>query len=145
MSIYGAQGKRRESNLDSRCFPLRCFQNAWYECFFTHHNLSGKDDLPAVQIRKVLGDMEDILEILLQTSGNSGSPSEADEVKRFCKGGPALEVLQQGVGEVGSRRAAWVDDRNSPHLSEKGRVRLRGTWLTATGLLRHLSHPVWDF
>ena len=135
--------KRPEVILGERYFPLKCFQNAWYNCFFTHHDLTGKDDIPAIDTRKRFGSVEDNLEVLLQTSGSSGSPSEADEVKRYCKGGPGLDAVQKGIGEAGTRRYAWVDDRNSPHLTGKGDVRICGTWLTAMGLLRHLRQAVY--
>jgi hypothetical protein len=136
--------KQREETISlGGYYPLKCFQNAWHDCFFIHHDLTGKDDVPAVDSKRKLGNVEeDCLETLLQTSGNSGSPSQADGVKRYCKSGPELEAVEQGLGEAGARRAAWVDDRNSPSLTKKGSVRLCGTWLTAMGLLRYLRKAV---
>ena len=123
-------------------YPLNCFQNVWYDCFLIHHDLTRKDDKPAFEIRRSLGGVEGDLEILLRTSDNSGSASKADGVKRYCKYGPDLQAVEQGIGESGTRRGAWVDDRNSPHLTGIGDVRLCGTWLTATGLLRYLKQGV---
>lgn len=148
MPFQSTQSQRGEPILEGRYYPFKCFSNEWYDCFLTRHDRSGKDDEPAVDRIRSWGIVKgscDCLEILLQTSGSSGSPSEADEVKRYCKAGPGLEAVQGGIDEAGTRRAAWVDDRNSPDLTGKGNVRLCGTWLTATGLLRHLRQGVWHF
>jgi hypothetical protein len=142
MSVQGSHEKPLEAHFEGRFYPLKCFQNAWYSCFLIHHDLTGKDDVPAVDTRKSLGIVEGNLETLLQTSDNSSSPSEADEVKRYCKGGSGLEAVEKAIGEAGTRLAAWVDDRNSPNLIGKGNVRVGGTWLTATGLLKHLRQSV---
>jgi hypothetical protein len=122
-------------------YPLRCFKNAWYDCFFIHHDLTEKDNVPAVEKLKNMGSVEDELTIFLQVSEDLGSPCEADEVKRYCEG-VRLEEVHKGLGEAGTRRAAWVDDRNSPILSGSGNVRLCQSPLTATGLLRRLKQPV---
>jgi hypothetical protein len=125
-------------------YPLKCFENSWSKCFFDHHDLSGKDDVPAVDAKKSLGDVEnDKLTSFLQVSDGLRSPCEADEVKRYCEGGASLEEVQDGFGEAGTRLAAWTDDRNSPDLTGIGSVRLQGKLLTATGLLRHMKQPVW--
>jgi len=145
MSIQSSQGKRAETLVEGTCNPLECFQKAWYDCFLDHHDLTGKDDVPAVDTKKSWGGMEDDLEIFLQTSGNLGSPCEADEVKRYCKAGADLEAVRQGLGESGTKLIAWVDDRNSPDLTGEGSVRLGGTWLSAPRLLSHLRQPVRPF
>jgi len=145
MSIQSSQGKRAETLVEGTCNPLECFQKVWYDCFLDHHDLTGKDDVPAVDTKKSWGGMEDDLEIFLQTSGNLGSPCEADEVKRYCKAGADLEAVRKGHGESGTKLIAWVDDRNSPDLTGEGSVRLGGTWLSAPRLLSHLRQPVQPF
>lgn len=136
------QRKRTERVPQGGLYQLQCFQNVWYECFFTHHNRTGKDDVPAVDDKKSLGGMGDKLAIFLQVADGLGSPCEADGVKRYCEG-VSLEDVQDGVGEGGTRLAAWIDDRNSPHLTGSGNVRHCKNPLTATGLLRYLKKPVW--
>jgi hypothetical protein len=143
MSIQRSQGKRAETVVDGRYYPLKCLQKYWYDCFFDHRGLMGKDVVPAVDTKVRLGGMEDNLDFFLQNSGNSCSPREAEKIKRYCKGGTGVEAIEQGIGEAGTRQAVWIDDRNSPHLAGEGNVRNCGTQLTATGLLRHLRHPVW--
>ena len=123
-------------------YRLQCFENAWYDCFSTHHDHSGKDDVPFIDANKNWGDVEDNLISFLQVSDGMRSPCEADEVKRYCEGGASLQEIQEGIDEAGTRQAARIDDRNSPHLTGKGNVRLCGKLLTATGLLRHLKKPV---
>jgi hypothetical protein len=144
MSNQRSQGKHAEAIFGGSFYPLKCFQNAWYDGFFVHHDRTGKDNLPAIDTRKNLGSIEGNLEGFLQT-GDSSSPYEADEVMRYCNGGLKLKSVENGSGEAGNRKAAWVDDRNSPHLTGTGNVRLCGAWLTATGLWRHLRQPVSEF
>jgi hypothetical protein len=143
--IARVQRSRRRSPADTteeRPYSLKCFQNRWYDGFFIHHNLTGKDDIPAIEIRRSLGSVEDPLEILLDTNETPAFPCEADEVKKYCRGGPSLEKIQSRTGECGGRRAAWVDDRQCLQLLGKGNVRRRGTWLTATELLKYLRKAV---
>ncbi|KAE9366797.1 hypothetical protein N431DRAFT_417671 [Stipitochalara longipes BDJ] len=140
MSNQRSQGRRQEAIFEGTCYPLKCFQNAWFDGFFIHRDLTGKDNVPAIDTKKNLGSIEGNLESFLQT-GDSSSPCEADEVIRYCDGGLKLHAVENGTGEAGIRRAAWVDDRNSPHLTGMGNVRLCGKWLTATGLWRYLRQP----
>lgn len=139
----GKQQKRAERIPEGGRYPLQCFENAWPECFFTHHDCAGKDDVPAIEARKVFGCVEDELTSFLGLFDDLASPCEVGKVKRYCEGGASLEEVQNGMGEAGTRRAAWVDDRNSLHLKGSGRARPSGKLLTATGLLRHLKKPVW--
>jgi hypothetical protein len=90
-----------------------------------------------------LSGIEDELALFLQVSDDSGSPCEADEVKRYCQGRASLKEVYDGVGDAGIRLASWIDDRNSPRLTGKGSARLGTKRLTATGLLRYLQQPVW--
>jgi hypothetical protein len=90
-----------------------------------------------------LSGIEDELAFFLQVSDDSGSPCEADEVKRYCQGRASLKEVYDGVGDAGIRLASWIDDRNSPRLTGKGSARLGTKRLTATGLLRYLQQPVW--
>lgn len=131
----------REIGKQERRYSFQCLQNAWYDCFFVHRDQIGKDDISALNVKRSLGDVEDELTIFLQTSDGSGSSSEANKVKWYCEGSTSLDV-DRGVGEAGTRQTAWVDDRNSPHLTGKGSVRLCGKLLTATELLRYLKQPV---
>ena len=104
-----------------------------------HHDLIGKDDVPAVESKRRFGCLDDDLTFFLEFTDGSGSFCGTNEVKWYCKGGASLEEVERGSGEAGTRRAAWIDDRNSLHLMGKGSVRLCGEWLTATGLLRYLK------
>jgi hypothetical protein len=126
---------------EGRQYPLLCFKNAWYPWFFTHHDLTGKDDVPAVEVKKRIGGVYDKLTIFLEDSEDSGCPGEADEIKRYCEGGKLADVVD-GVGEAGMRRVAWVDDRNSLSLTGSGNTRSCKNPMTATGVLRHLRQPV---
>jgi len=118
--------------------PLRCFGNVWYDCFFTHTDPKGKDEIREIGAKKSLGDIED----KLAGFAGLGYSREVDAVKRYCKGGANLEEVQDGIGEAGMRRAVWIDDGNNIHLTGSGRVRPRGALLTATELLRYLTEPV---
>jgi hypothetical protein len=133
--------RRRERIPKERCYPLLCFTNTWDPAFFTRHDLTGKDDVSAVEARKSIGEVGDKLTIFLQVSEDLGCPCEADEVKRYCEG-VSLEDLEAGVGEAGRRRAAWLDDRNSLDQTGSGSARLYDNPLTATRLLKYLKQSV---
>jgi hypothetical protein len=133
---------QRERIPEGRRYPLLCFTNAWDLAFFTRHDLTGKDDVSAVEFKKSMGNVGDELTIFLQVSEDLGCPCEADEVKTYCEG-VSLEGLEKGVGEAGKRRGAWIDDRNSIYLTGNGNARLCDNPLTATGLLRYLKQLVW--
>jgi hypothetical protein len=135
-------GIRSENTSEGRQHPLKCLQKTWNSGFLKHHNLVGKDDVPAVEVKQSLGCVEDELTIILQGSNGLGSPCDVDEVMKYCEHGGSLEDVRDGIGAAGMRRAAWVDERNSPCLTGKGSVRLCER-LTATGLWRHLRQPVW--
>lgn len=144
MSGQRPQGERAAGIPEGGLYTLQSFDNTgWYKCFFIHHDLHGKDDIPAVDAKKHLGCIEDELTSFLHVSDEFASSCEADEVKRYCEGGASLDDVQHGIGDAVTRPAAWIDDRNSPQLSGRGRVRLCGKLLTATELLRHLKQPVW--
>jgi hypothetical protein len=133
--------RRRERIPEERSYPFLCLTNAWDPAFFTRRDLTGKDDISAVEARKSIGDVGDKLTIFLQVSEDLGCPCEADEVKRYCEG-VSLEDLESGVGEAGERRAAWLDDRNSLLQTGSGNARLYDNLLTATGLLKCLKQSV---
>jgi len=123
-------------------YPLQCFKKVWYEWFFAHHDLHGKDDIAAAEAKKSLGCVEDPLTSFLDVCDSWGSPCESDEVRWRCEGGPSLEEVQGGIGEYGLRRSAWIDDRNSPHLRGTGHARLYDSRVSSTSLLKHLKQPV---
>jgi hypothetical protein len=118
------------------------FTNAWPHSFFIHHNLRGKDEVPAVEARVQLGGFQDKLTSFLQESKDLGFPSETDEIKRLCAN-ISLKDIEAGVGDAGTRRAFWIDDRTSNDLTGCGRTRLSNGWMTATGCSRYLSQCVW--
>lgn len=123
--------------------PSRWFATAWPHSFFSYHLLAGKDDWPAIEARRKSGGVEDKLTSFLQTSEGLNFPSEADEVKWYCENF-RFEDVENGVGEAGTRKASWVDDRNTEDLDAVdvgGNARLRNNWLTATGLLKYLMEP----
>ena len=133
---------QRNGKLEGKYYSLSCFQNAWHPSFFVHQDLAGKDDEPAVEFRKRRGDVRDKLTIFLEDSEGWECLGQVNEVKKYCSGFK-LEDIQDGVGEAGTQRRAWVDDRNSPSLTGVGNVRLCKNRLTATGLWRYLRQPVW--
>jgi hypothetical protein len=130
--------RRRKRTHEERRHLLLCFTNVWDPSFFTRHDLTGKDDVSAVEAKKSIGDVGDKLTIFLQ---DLGCPCEADEVKRYCEDA-SLEDLEDGVGEARERRAAWLDDRNSLDQTGSGNARLYDNPLTATGLLKYLKQSV---
>jgi hypothetical protein len=120
------------------------FTTAWPHSFFTYHLLAGKDDVPAVEGKRECGGVEDKLTSFLQTSEGLSFPSEADAVKRYCANFSFKDV-ENGAGEAGTRKASWVDDRNTKDLDAvdvSGNSRLRKNWLTATELLKYFMEPV---
>jgi hypothetical protein len=137
--------KRRyiRTELSSRgtSYSLHCFEKVWYEGFWTHQDLIGKDETPAVEVLKGLDGMGNNLSLFLCNDEGSSGPCEADAVQRFCKD-VSLNDVEYGNGQAGNRRACWVDERNSTHLTGEGNVRFCKNMLTATGLLRHLKQPV---
>jgi hypothetical protein len=126
-------------------YPPQWFTTTWPRSFFTYHLLAGKDDVPAVEAKRKRGGVEDKLTSFLQTSKGLSFPSEADAVKGYCEKFSHKDV-ENGVGEAGTRKASWVDDRNTEDLDAVdvgGNSRLRKNWLTATGLLKYFMEPVW--
>ena len=118
------------------------FTNAWPRSFFTHHCLTGKDDVPAVEARTQISGFQDKLTNFLQDSKDLGFPSEADGVKRHC-GNVNIKEIEAGVGDAGTRKALWIDDRKSDDLTGCGSPRLSNGWMTATEGLRYLEQRVW--
>jgi hypothetical protein len=98
--------------------------------------------VPAVEARAQLGGCQNRLTNFFQESKDLGFPSEADRVKRFCAG-ISLGEIEAGVGDAGTRKAFWIDDRTSKDLTGCGRPRLSNGWMTATGCLRYLRQRVW--
>jgi hypothetical protein len=141
MQVQRQQRTRRERGPEGRHYQLRCFANVWPDSFFTRHDLSNKDEIPAVEMKREIGGVEDRLTIFLRNEEGLTGPCEADAVQRFCKG-VSLSDIEAGIGESGRRKAAWIDDRNSADLTGSGNGRLCENMLTATGLLRHLKQPV---
>ena len=120
------------------------FTDAWPRSLFIHHILAGRDDVASVEAKRKIGGVEDKLISFLQTEGLS-FPSEADAVKRHCEK-VSLKDVEDGVGEAGTRKASWIDDRNTEDLDAVdvgGNSRQCRNWLTATELLKYLKEPVW--
>jgi hypothetical protein len=141
MQVQKRQRTRRERSPEGRHYPLQCFANVWHDSFFTRHDLNNKDNIPAVEMKKGIGGVEDKLTIFLRNEEGLSGPCEADAVKRFCKD-VSLNDIEVGIGESGRRKASWIDDRNSADLTGSGNARLCENMLTATGLLRYLKQPV---
>jgi hypothetical protein len=141
MQVQKRQSARRERIPERRHYPLQCFANVWHDSFFTRHDLSNKDVIPAVEMKKGVGGVEDELTIFLRNEEGLSGPCEADAVQRFCKD-VSLNDIKDGIGESGRRKASWIDDRNSSDLTGSGNARLCENMLTATGLLRYLKQPV---
>jgi hypothetical protein len=121
--------------------PVPWFTNAWPRLFFTHHLLTGKDDVPAVEARSQISGFQDKLTDFLQESKDLGFPSEADGVKRHC-GNVSLKDIEAGFGDAGTRKALWIDDRKSDDLTGCGSPRLSNGWMTATRGLSYLEQRV---
>jgi hypothetical protein len=132
---------RSERRPDGRSYSLRCFAKEWYEGFFTHQDLIGKDETPAVEVLKRLDGVGNKLTLFLCNGDISSGPCEADAIHRFCRN-VSLNDVECGIGQAGGRRACWVDERNSADLTGEGNARLCKNMLTATGLLRRLRQPV---
>jgi hypothetical protein len=126
---------------EKRC-SLQCFDNAWYECFFIHHDRTGKDDVSAVDAKKkIWSSVEDDLTIFLDICNDSESPCEVDEVRRYCEGCTSLGEDKDGIFKDESSRDIWIDDRNNPELTGKGATRMCRN-LSTIGLLKYLKQPV---
>jgi len=132
---------RTERSPGSRSYSLRCFAKVWYEGFFAHQDLIGKDETPAVEVLKGLAGVGNELSLFLCNDESSSGPCEANAIQRFCRD-VSLNGIERGIGQAGGRRACWVDERNSAHLTGEGSARFCKNMLTATGLLRRLRQPV---
>jgi hypothetical protein len=115
--------------------------NVWPNSFFAHHDLTGKDDVPAAEERSQISSFQDKMTNFLQDSRDLGFISEADGLKKYCKD-VRLKDIEAGVGEARKRRAFWIDDRKSDHLAGCGQPRLSNGWKTATEALRCLEQGV---
>jgi hypothetical protein len=113
----------------------------WPNSFFAHHLLTGKDDVPAAEERNQISSFQDPMTNFLDDSKDLGFPSEADGLKKYCKH-VCLKDIEAGIGEAGTRRAFWIDDRKSAHLAGCGEPRLSNGWKTATEALRCLKQRV---
>jgi hypothetical protein len=98
--------------------------------------------VPAVEARNQIGSFQDKLTNFLQDSKDLGFPSEADGVKKHCRNA-SLKDIEAGVGDAGTRKALWIDDRKSDNLTGCGSPRLSNGWMTATKGLRYLEQRVW--
>ncbi len=132
---------RTERIPGDRSYSLRCFAKVWYDGFYTHQDLVGKDETPAVEVLKELNGVGNKLSLFLCNDEASNGPCEADAIQRFCKD-VSLDEIEHGIGQAGSRRACWVDERNSADLTGEGNSRSCENMLTVTGLLRRLKQPV---
>ncbi|KAE9373616.1 hypothetical protein N431DRAFT_504241 [Stipitochalara longipes BDJ] len=119
------------------------FTNAWPRAFFTRAPQAGKDDVPAVEARSRIGCLPDKLTNFLEGSEDIGFPSEADGVKRYCRN-LRLKDIEDGVGDAGTRKALWIDDRKSDNLTGSGSSRHSNGWMTATRALRYLEQSRYD-
>jgi hypothetical protein len=113
----------------------------WYDGFCTHQDLVGKDETPVVERLKQLNGAGNELSLFMCNDDVSNGPCEADAIQRFCKN-VSLDEIEHGIGQAGSRRACWIDERNSADLTGEGNSRSCENMLTATGLLRRLRQPV---
>jgi hypothetical protein len=118
------------------------FSKVWPKSFSVHHHLTGKDDVPAAEERNQISSFQDKMTNFLKDSTDLGFPSEANGLKKYCKH-VRLKDIEAGVGEAGTRRAFWIDDRKSDHLAGCGKPRLSNGWKTATEALRCLEQRVW--
>ncbi len=98
--------------------------------------------MPAVEARTQISGFQDWLSHFLEDSKDLGFPSEAERVKRHC-GKVRLKDIEAGVGDAGTRKALWMDDRKGDHLTGSGSPRLSNGWMTATEGLRYLEQRVW--
>jgi hypothetical protein len=98
--------------------------------------------VPAAEGRNQISGFQDKITSFLQDSKDLGFPSEADGLKKYCKD-VHLKDIEAGVGEAGTRRAFWIDDRKSNHLAGCGKPRFSNGWKTATEALRYLERRVW--
>lgn len=97
--------------------------------------------MPAVEARNQISGFQDKLTNFLQDSKDLGFSSEANGIKRHW-GNISLKEIEAGVGDAGTRKALWIDDRKSDHLTGCGSPRLSNGWMTAHEGLRYLEHPV---
>jgi hypothetical protein len=72
------------------------FTDAQDPAFFARRDFAGKDDISAVEARKIIGEAGDKLTIFLRGSEDLGRPCEADEVKRYREG-VSLKDLDAGT------------------------------------------------
>ena len=115
-----------------RSYSLRCFAKVWYDGFRIHQDLVGKDETPAVEVLKELNGVGNNLSLFLRNDEVSNGPCEADAIQRFCKD-VSLDEIERGIGQAGSRRACWVDERNSADLTGEGNSRPCENMLTEIG------------
>jgi hypothetical protein len=109
---------------------------AWNDAFFIRHDPADKDNVAADEEKKKKEYTNDSLRGIMRASGVK------EELDYLCDASPSFQVLKAGIGEAGTRRASWIDDRNSPDLSGKGNIRRSDNPLTATDLLGYLSQRV---
>lgn len=98
--------------------------------------------MPAVEGRSRISCLRDELANFLPDSKELGFPSEANGVKRYCRN-VRLKDIEDGVGDAGTRKALWINDRKSDGLTGCGSSRRSNGWMTATEALRYLKKSVW--
>lgn len=112
------------------------FSDSWCEEFSVPRKINNERRL--VELRKEQEADGNDLGIFFFDSEDTAAPLEVHVVESFCQS-TSFQDVKNGKGLAGSRRAAWLDDRNSPDLEGSGETREYENPLTATGLLRALE------
>jgi hypothetical protein len=129
-------GKRRP--------PFGCYAKRWDPKFSEARK--PKKEGSYVQWKRKTNAVGDDLDLFLQDQNlenvEDSEPSrEVEDVKEFCQGA-CLQTLKLGVGTVGQRRGAWLDDRSCAGLKSGRCAREYKNPLTAAELHLHLNEPV---
>jgi hypothetical protein len=117
-----------------RDYPRRG-ENWWRE-FSSARKIN--DEQRFVEMKRDLDADGGDIGIFFIDSEDATAPLEVEVIANFCQGA-SFECVKKGMGLAGSRRSAWLDDRNSPCLTGTGETREYGNPLTATGLYRALE------
>jgi len=76
------------------------FKKAWYDCFLDHHDLTGKDDVPAVDTKKSWEVWKTIWKFFSKPLATWALPAKADEVKRYCKAARISKLSEKALGKA---------------------------------------------
>jgi len=128
------------ASLDEKATPS-WFTNEWPRSFFTPSPRAGKDDVPAFEGRGRIGGHQNEPIHFLPDPKDLSFPSESNGVKRYCCNVRPKDI-ENGVGDAGTRKALWIDDRKSDDQTGCGSSRRSNGWMTATGALRYLRQSV---